>query len=248
VAAYREVFEAFGGKPVTTRTLDIGADKPASFVRLGDQPNPALGVRGLRVARRHPALLADQLAAIARAARETSADVRVMAPMVATTAEAAWFAARAREAGLRSVGAMVEIPAAALRARDLLRVVDFVSVGSNDLAQYAFATDRADGELADLLDPWQPAFLDLVATVLRAGAVAGRAVTVCGEAASDPLLALVLVGLGASALSMTSRLIPVVRASLARVTVETCREMAAAALGADGPEEARTRCEALVSS
>lgn len=246
VVAYREVFDAFPGRPVTARTLDIGADKPVSFVRLGDQPNPALGVRGLRVARRHPQLLTGQLTAIARAARESKADVRVMAPMVATTAEAAWFAARAHEAGLASVGVMVEIPAAALRAGDLLRVVDFVSVGSNDLAQYAFATDRADGELADLLDPWQPAFLDLVATVLRAGAVAGRAVTVCGEAASDPLLALVLVGLGASGLSMTPRLLPVVRAALARATSAQCSAAAAAAVGADGPEEARHRVAALL--
>jgi phosphotransferase system enzyme I (PtsI) len=245
-SAYREVFDAFVGRTVTTRTLDIGADKPASFVRLGDQPNPALGVRGLRVARRHPELLVDQLTAIARAERESSAQVQVMAPMVATTAEAAWFAARAREAGLRSVGVMVEVPAAALRAGDLLQVVDFVSVGSNDLAQYAFATDRADGELADLLDPWQPAFLDLVATVLRAGAVAGRPVTVCGEAASDPLLAPVLVGLGAAGLSMNARMIPVVRASLARVTSEQCAEFAAAALNADGPEEARHRVTNLL--
>ena len=245
-AAYLEVFDAFPGRPVTARTLDIGADKPVPFVRLGDQANPALGVRGLRVARRHPALLIDQLTAIARAARESKADVRVMAPMVATTAEAAWFAARAHEAGLTSVGVMVEIPAAALRAGDLLRVVDFVSVGSNDLAQYAFATDRADGELADLLDPWQPAFLDLVATVLRAGAMAGRAVTVCGEAASDPLLAIVLVGLGAAGLSMAPRLLPVVRASLARATSAQCAEAAAAALGADGPEEARHRVAALM--
>ena len=245
-SAYREVFDAFANRSVTTRTLDIGADKPASFVRLGDQPNPALGVRGLRVARRYPQLLTDQLAAIARAARESSADVRVMAPMVATRAEAAWFASRAREAGLQNVGVMVEIPAAALRAGDLLEVVDFVSVGANDLAQYAFATDRADGELADLLDPWQPAFLDLVATVLRAGAVGGRSVTVCGEAASDPMLAPVLVGLGASALSMTARMIPVVRASLARVTTEQCGRMAAEALDADSPEEARHRAEQVV--
>lgn len=245
-SAYREVFDAFANRSVTTRTLDIGADKPASFVRLGDQPNPALGVRGLRVARRYPQLLTDQLTAIARAARESSADVRVMAPMVATRAEAAWFASRAREAGLQNVGVMVEIPAAALRAGDLLEVVDFVSVGANDLAQYAFATDRADGELADLLDPWQPAFLDLVATVLRAGAVGGRSVTVCGEAASDPMLAPVLVGLGASALSMTARMIPVVRASLARVTTEQCGRMAAEALDADSPEEARHRAEQVV--
>ena len=246
--AYREVFDAFPNRPVTVRTLDVGADKPVSFVSLGDQPNPALGVRGLRVARRHPQLLADQLAAIVRAARESRADVRVMAPMVATTGEAAWFAARAREAGVRVTGVMVEIPAAALRAADLLQIVDFVSVVSNDLAQYAFATDRADGELADLLDPWQPAFLDLVATVLRAGAVAGRAVTVCGEAASDPLLAAVLVGLGAAGLSMTPRAIPIVRASLARVTSQQCADAAMAAVDADGPEEGRARVAAILDS
>jgi phosphotransferase system enzyme I (PtsI) len=244
-AAYREVFDAFAHRPVTVRTLDVGADKPVPYVRLGDQPNPALGVRGIRVARRHPQLLTDQLVAIARATRESSADVRVMAPMVATTAEAAWFASRARAAGITTVGVMVEVPAAALRASDLLRTVDFVSVGSNDLAQYAFATDREDGELADLLDPWQPAFLDLVATVLRAGAVAGQAVTVCGEAASDPLLAAVLVGLGASGLSMNPRSIPGVRAGLARVTSAQCAEAAAAAVYADGPEEGRARVAQL---
>jgi phosphotransferase system enzyme I (PtsI) len=122
-----------------------------------------------------------------------------------------------------------------------LQVVDFVSVGSNDLAQYAFATDREDGEHADLLDPWQPAFLDLVATVLRAGAVAGRAVTVCGEAASDPLLAIVLVGLGAHGLSMNPRSIPGVRSALAGVSAAQCADAAAAAVSADGPEEGRAR-------
>jgi phosphotransferase system enzyme I (PtsI) len=240
-AAYREVFDAFGRREVTVRTLDIGADKPAPYVRLGDQPNPALGVRGLRVARRHAELLTDQLTAIATASRGCQTPVRVMAPMVATTAEAAWFAAQCRDHGIATAGVMVEVPAAALRAADMLRVVDFVSVGSNDLAQYTFATDRADGELADLLDPWQPAFLDLVATVLRAGAVAGRPVTVCGEAPSDPMLSLVLVGLGAGALSMTSRVLPDVRAALARHSYDDCVRYAAAALSADGPSEARAR-------
>jgi phosphoenolpyruvate-protein phosphotransferase (PTS system enzyme I) len=240
-AAYRDVFDAFPARQVTVRTLDIGADKPASFVRLGEQPNPALGVRGLRVARRHPELLTDQLTAIASAARGSAAEVRVMAPMVATTAEAAWFAAQSHLAGVTTTGVMVEIPAAALRAADLLRVVDFVSVGSNDLAQYTFATDRADGELSDLLDPWQPAFLDLIATVLRAGAIAGRPVTVCGEAPSDPLLALVLVGLGAAALSMTPRALADVRLTLARHSFDDCVRFAAAAVSADGPSEARAR-------
>jgi phosphoenolpyruvate-protein phosphotransferase (PTS system enzyme I) len=247
-AAYREIFEAFPGRQVTVRTLDIGADKPASYVRLGDQPNPALGVRGLRVARRHPELLTDQLTAIVAATRGAQAQVRVMAPMVATSAEAAWFAAHARDAGVTTTGVMVEVPAAALRAADLLRVVDFVSVGSNDLAQYTFATDRADGELSDLLDPWQPAFLDLVATVLRAGAIAGRPVTVCGEAPSDPLLALVLVGLGAAALSMTPRALSDVRMTLARHTFDDCVRFAAAAVSAEGPSEARARVREALDS
>jgi phosphotransferase system enzyme I (PtsI) len=240
-ASYKEVFDAFVGREVTVRTLDIGADKPASYVRLGDQPNPALGVRGLRVARRHPELLTDQLMAIAMASRGSQTRVRVMAPMVATTAEAAWFAAQCREHGIGTTGVMVEVPAAALRSADLLQVVDFVSVGTNDLAQYTFATDRADGELADLLDPWQPAFLDLIATVLRAGARAGRPVTVCGEAPSDPMLSLVLVGLGAGALSMTPRVLADVRSTLARHSYDDCVRYATAALSADGPSEARAR-------
>jgi phosphotransferase system enzyme I (PtsI) len=247
-AAYLPVFEAFAGKPVTVRTLDIGADKPAAFLRLGDQPNPALGIRGLRVARRYPELLVDQLTAIVAATRSAKADVRVMAPMVATPAEAAWFAAQARLAGVTTTGVMVEVPAAALRAADLLQVVDFVSVGSNDLAQYTFATDRSDGELSDLLDPWQPAFLDLVATVLRAGAVADRSVTVCGEAPSDPLLALVLVGLGASGLSMSPRSLAVVRSTLLEHSAEDCTRYAAAAVSADGPSEARARVRDAIES
>jgi phosphotransferase system enzyme I (PtsI) len=247
-SAYLAVFEAFAGKPVTVRTLDIGADKPAPYVRLGDQPNPALGVRGIRVARRYPELLVDQLTAIVRATRASTADVRVMAPMVATPAEAAWFAAQARQAGVTTTGVMVEVPAAALRAADLLQVVDFVSVGSNDLAQYTFATDRADGELSDLLDPWQPAFLDLVSTVLRAGSTVGRSVTVCGEAPSDPLLALVLVGLGATGLSMGPRSLADVRGTLARHSTQDCARYAAAALTADGPSEARARVRDAIES
>jgi phosphoenolpyruvate-protein phosphotransferase (PTS system enzyme I) len=247
-AAYLPVFEAFAGKPVTVRTLDVGADKPAAFLRLGDQPNPALGVRGLRVARRYPELLVDQLTTIVAATRSAKADVRVMAPMVATPAEAAWFAAQARLAGVTTTGVMVEVPAAALRAADLLQVVDFVSVGTNDLAQYTFATDRSDGELSDLLDPWQPAFLDLVATVLRAGAMAGRSVTVCGEAPSDPLLALVLIGLGASGLSMAPRSLAVVRSTLLEHSAEDCTRYAAAAVSADGPSEGRARVRDAIES
>lgn len=239
VAAYRQVFDAFAGRSVTVRTLDIGADKPVAFLPLGDQPNPALGVRGLRVARREPALLTDQLIALGRAARQSTAEVRVMAPMVSTAAEARWFAAQAHAAGLHTAGVMVEVPAAALRAADLLRSVEFLSVGTNDLGQYTFAVDRAAGELADLLDFWQPALLQLIGGVIEAGRAAGSDVAVCGEAASDPLLAPVLVGLGAAGLSMTPRSVPEVRAAIASLTYDECRALAEIALHADSPEEAR---------
>ena len=238
-AAYREVFDAFPGRQVTLRTLDIGADKPLSFVPLGEQDNPALGVRGLRVARRDPRLLTDQLRAVSRAAQASQARVRVMAPMVATAAEGRWFAAVAHGEGIAEAGAMVEVPAAALRAADLLRAVDFLSVGTNDLAQYTFAADRESGELADLLDFWQPALLQLIAIATDAGAAAGVPVTVCGEAPGDPLLAPVLVGLGAEGLSMNAKVLPEVRASVAERSFDECRQLALLALGASSPEEGR---------
>jgi len=240
---YAEVFNAFGTRTVVVRTLDAGADKPLPFADLsgedGPEENPALGVRGLRLSQRRPELLDSQLAAIAAATPE-GADVRVMAPMVATPAEAAWFAERARAAGLRTVGAMIEVPAAALRSEALLRGIDFVSLGTNDLTQYALAADRMRGGLAELLDPWQPALLDLVALTASAGTAAGKPVGVCGEAAGDPLLALVLAGLGVTSLSMAVSKVPAVRFALATHDLATCREMAAAARAEDDPTDART--------
>ncbi|MEU1282137.1 phosphoenolpyruvate--protein phosphotransferase [Streptomyces sp. NPDC005805] len=239
-AAYRNVFDAFAGRRVVVRTLDAGADKPLPFATAPGEPNPALGVRGLRTARRHPALLDTQLAAIAAAARDTAADVWVMAPMVSVPAEAAAFAEQARAHGLRTAGAMVEVPAAALRAGQLAQGCDFLSIGTNDLAQYAFAADRMLGSLAGLLDPWQPALLDLVRTAAAAGAAHGRPVGVCGEAAADPLLALVLVGLGVTSLSTAPACLPEVRAALAAHTLDTCRRLAGLALSASDAETART--------
>jgi phosphoenolpyruvate-protein phosphotransferase (PTS system enzyme I) len=246
VEAYRTVFEAFAGRKVVIRTLDAGADKPLPFVRHGDEANPALGVRGLRVARRQPELLADQLTAIAEAASGGSADVWVMAPMVSTPSEAAEFAEQARAFGLSTVGAMVEVPAAALRAAQLLRCCDFVSIGTNDLAQYAFAADRTESALADLLDIWQPALLDLVAAVAEGGRRTDRPVGVCGEAAGDPLLALVLVGLGVTSLSMAPACLPPVRRALSAHTVDQCREMAKTAREAHDAASARAGVRRLV--
>jgi phosphotransferase system enzyme I (PtsI) len=182
-ASYTKVFEAFAGRKVVVRTLDAGADKPLAFVTVPDEPNPALGVRGLRTATRMPELLERQLRALAAAARKTGATVWVMAPMVSTPKEAADFALQCKAAGLPVAGSMVEVPAAALRASQVLEGCDFLSLGTNDLAQYTFAADRMAGELAELLDPWQPALLELVRLTAAAGIAHGKPVGVCGEAA-----------------------------------------------------------------
>ncbi|UTT65490.1 phosphoenolpyruvate--protein phosphotransferase [Janibacter sp. CX7] len=242
---YRRVLTPFGSRRVVVRTLDAGADKPLAFADLGPEDNPALGRRGLRLSMARPDLLDAQLEALAVAARDTGADVRVMAPMVATVDEARWFAARVRGHGLPSAGAMIEVPAAALRSRHLLADLDFASIGTNDLSQYALAADRMQGELADLLDPWQPALLDLVAAACDGGAAAGAPVGVCGEAAGDPLLALVLVGLGVTSLSMAPSRVPMVRLALARHTLADCRAAAEAARGAETAAQAREAVAAL---
>ncbi len=230
VALYTSVFEAMDGRRIVVRTLDAGADKPLPFLDQEGEPNPALGVRGLRIARRSPEVLADQLSALALAQRATGAVVWVMAPMVATAEETKGFTDLAHEHGLPIAGAMVEIPSAALRAADLLEHADFLSIGTNDLAQYTLAADRMAGELADLLDPWQPALLDLIRMTAEAGLAAGKPVGVCGEAAASPPLACVLVGLGITSLSMSAPAVADVRDALAAVTLAECREMAAAAL------------------
>ncbi len=242
-ASYTRVFEAFAGRKVVVRTLDAGADKPLAFASVPDEPNPALGVRGLRTSRRLPELLDRQLAALAAAARRTGAQVWVMAPMVSTPAEARAFADRCRAAGLPVAGSMVEVPAAALRASQVLAGCDFLSLGTNDLAQYTFAADRMAGDLADLLDPWQPALLDLIALTAAAGREHGKPVGVCGEAASDPLLATVLVGLGVSSLSMAPGAVAEVRAGLARLTLADCERLAGLALGACDARASRA-CDA----
>jgi phosphotransferase system enzyme I (PtsI) len=230
IALYTRVFELNMGKRTVVRTLDAGADKPLPFLHHDPEPNPALGVRGLRLARRHPAVLETQLRAIATAARGTGSDVWVMAPMVATAAEAADFANRCRAAGLARAGVMIEIPAAALQVNAILAVCDFVSIGTNDLSQYTFAADRECGELADLLSPWQPALLELIAMCGRAGSAMGKPVGVCGEAAADPRLAPVLVGLGVTSLSMPARAIPACREALAAHTFAQCESLAQQAL------------------
>lgn len=245
-ATYAEVLRTFGTRKVVVRTLDAGADKPLAFATQPNEENPALGVRGYRLVRNNPQLIDTQLAALGAAQEETGLAPWVMAPMIATPAEARAFASRARGEGLHTVGVMVEVPAAALRAEEILAEVDFVSIGTNDLAQYTMATDRLRGELADLLDPWQPAVLDLVAATARAGQATGKPVGVCGESAADPVMALVLTGLGITSLSMSAGSVPAARYAVRRHTFAECEQIAATALAASSAREARETVLALV--
>jgi phosphotransferase system enzyme I (PtsI) len=246
VDTYAAVLAAFGDRRVVFRTLDAGSDKPVPFLGLADEDNPALGVRGLRTAAVRPDVLTRQLQALAAAAVRTGTDPWVMAPMVSTSAEAASFAAQAREAGLHHVGVMVEVPSAALRAGQVLRSVDFASIGTNDLAQYALAADRQLGDVAELLDPWQPALLDLVALTCAGADAHGIPTGVCGEAAADAHLAAVLVGLGVRSLSMAPRAVAAVRSTLAGVELSLCRRAAEAALAAEDAIGARAAVAALL--
>ncbi|WP_370291398.1 putative PEP-binding protein [Nocardioides sp.] len=253
VAAQTDVYAAAlapfagQGRHVVVRTLDAGSDKPIAFATHPDEENPALGVRGLRLSFTDPALLERQLDAIAAAAERTGTTTWVMAPMVATVDEARSFAASVRSRGLRA-GVMVEVPSAALLADRILAEVDFLSLGTNDLTQYTMAADRMASDLAHLTDPWQPAVLHLVALTARAGTRASKSVGVCGEAAADPLLACVLVGLGATSLSMAPAAVRAVGARLEAVTLQQCREAAAAALDAADPAAAREAARTLLDA
>ena len=214
-AIYAEVLDAFkaDNRYVVVRTLDAGSDKPIAFATMEDEENPALGVRGLRLAVDNPGLLERQLDGIAAAAKGSGTETWVMAPMVATVAEARSFAQQVRDRGLKA-GVMVEVPSAALLADRMLEVVDFLSIGTNDLTQYAMAADRLASDLAHLTDPWQPAVLHLVAATAEAGTRAGKSVGVCGEAAADPLLAVALIGMGITSLSMAAAAVRAVGAQL----------------------------------
>ncbi|MCW2798092.1 putative PEP-binding protein, partial [Nocardioides sp.] len=236
---YARVLSAFGdGRYVVVRTLDAGSDKPVAFATHEGEENPALGVRGLRLSFDNPGLLDRQLDAIAAAAERTGTETWVMAPMVATVAEAADFAAKVRARGLKA-GVMVEVPSAALLAHRMLEVVDFLSIGTNDLTQYTMAADRMATDLAHLTDPWQPAVLQLIAITAEAGRRAGKPVGVCGEAAADPLLACALVGMGITSLSMAAAAVRPVGARLASVNMDVCEDIAEAALAAADPQAAR---------
>lgn len=246
--SYRELLSAFPGKKVVVRMLDAGADKPLAFLNDAHEENPALGLRGLRSLRASEDILREQLTALAEADAETSADLWVMAPMVATVEETKYFTALAREYGIKTAGVMVEIPAAALLADRVLAHTDFASIGTNDLTQYTMAADRMLGSVAGFQDPWHPAVLRLVGEVGAAGARLGKPVGICGEAAADPLLAAVLVGLGATSLSMASAALADVRLALSERTLSEAKHLAEVALAADDAASARNAVAEAVAA
>ena len=247
-ASYTALLEAFPGKKVVVRALDAGADKPLSFLNDAHEENPALGLRGLRALRVKEDILRDQLTALAQAQAATTADLWVMAPMVSDAEETEYFVALGRELGLKTVGVMAEVPSLAVLADQVLRTADFVSIGTNDLTQYTLAADRMLGSVASYQDPWHPAVLRLVRALGEAGASAGKPVGICGEAAADPLLAVVLVGLGATTLSMTPAALADVRLELGGHTLEQAKALAAAAIEATTASGAREAAEAVVAA
>ena len=249
VAVYGAIMQTMGQRPVVIRTLDIGGDKPASYLDMPAEMNPFLGVRGLRLSLSHPDLFQTQLRALLRAG--AGHNLKIMFPMVATRDEA--LAAREQVAVARAsleargvpyaqtceVGIMVEVPSAAVMADVLADVVDFFSIGTNDLAQYTLAADRTNAAVATLADALHPAVLRLIRMVIEAAHAQRKWVGLCGELAGDPLAAPVLLGLGLDEFSMTARSVPLVKQAIRRYTVAEARQIAKHTLALSNANEVR---------
>jgi len=248
LAAYRAVSEALGGRPLTIRTLDAGADKPLPYLAQAPEANPYLGVRGIRLGLAEPNMLRAQLRAVLRAAAEHP--VRVMFPMVTTLSEFRAATALLDDARCALVergvtipeipiGAMIEVPAAALEAGRLAAEADFLSIGTNDLAQYVMAAERGNEKVAALCDALSPPVLGVVRAVAAAGERNEAEVGVCGEVAGDPLAAPLLVGLGVTELSLSAPAIPDVKAAIRSFDTPAARSLAEAALKLDSAAAVR---------
>jgi multiphosphoryl transfer protein len=244
-ASYQAIADALGGRPLTIRTLDIGGDKPVPYIRFPHEQNPALGARGIRTGLFSPELIDEQLRAVAAVNGEA---IKVMIPMVSSVAELR--SVRARLADLRkqiTLGVMIETPAAALIAGRLAAEADFLSIGSNDLAQYALAMDRTNPLLAASIDALHPAVLRLIAMTAEAGERSNIPVSLCGNLASEPLGALVLVGLGIRELSGVPPALPAVRSAIRQVSAADCRSLAERALEAESAVEVRAFASELLN-
>jgi phosphotransferase system enzyme I (PtsI) len=243
---YRAVVEAVSPRPVTLRTFDIGGDKFASSFQLPAEMNPALGLRAVRLALSRPDVFLTQLRAMVRASAH--GDLRIMIPMVATVQELREVrrllgqaidevdAAGHKRASHIPLGIMIEVPSAVIMADVLAREAEFFSIGTNDLIQYTLAIDRGNRSLAPLASPFHPAILRMIRQVSRAATPHGVPVALCGAMASDPLAAVLLVGLGLRELSMEAAAIPEIKEALRRVNVTDCERAAEAALLLDTAE------------
>jgi phosphotransferase system enzyme I (PtsI) len=238
---YADLADRLEGRRLVIRTFDFGADKPCPFLDQPTTPNPALGIRGIRLAHLQVGLLDTQLRAIARATGP-GRRLAVMAPMIATVEEAHWFRERVAAAdptGALEVGAMIEVPSAVFLAGDLAASLDFLSVGSNDLSQYLHAADREVDRLAGLLDVFSPSLLRAMRYLGREAEGHGAWVGVCGEAAADPLWALAAIGAGARELSMSPGALGRVRTAVEGTDLARCKAVLEAACAATDAASAR---------
>ena len=252
--AYRTVLSAFGDHLVVVRTLDVGGDKQVPGIEIGDELNPFLGLRGIRLTLVRPELLRAQLRALLRAG--TEGRLAIMAPMVSGIADLMAFRAALVEAeqslasdGLSfatdyQVGIMIEIPSAALVASRLAPHVDFFSIGTNDLTQYTLAVDRTNREVADRADHLDPAVLKLIRETTSA-AEAGPWVGVCGEMAGDPVATPILIGLGVKELSVAIPSVPTIKDRVRNLSYDSCRDLANACLEAPDGREVRQLLEGV---
>jgi phosphoenolpyruvate-protein phosphotransferase len=232
---YRQIRDALAPRVLTIRTMDIGGDKPIPYLPLPAEDNPALGLRGLRTSLAHPALLRTQLRAILRLRSPDTC--RILLPMVTDQGDLRAVRAMLRECAdelgipeLPRLGAMVETPASALLAEQLLEEADFLSIGSNDLSQYVLAMDRGHPQLSARLDALHPAVLRLIESVAARGAARGREVAVCGGLGSDPQAIALLVGLGIREVSAVPGAIPRIKRIIRSLDVVHCRELARQAM------------------
>ena len=238
-AEYQAIADALGGRPLVIRTLDAGGDKPIAYLPLPREENPLLGLRGLRASLRFPELLRDQLAAMLRV--RPASQCRILLPMITEPQEIAAVQkiidALGSERQLQQqrqarmpVGAMIETPASVLLADAIVREVDFLSIGTNDLAQYTLAMDRTHPQLARDFDFFHPAVLRQISAVCAAAEPSGRSVSVCGALASDLQAAPVLIGLGLRTLSAVPSVVPELKALIRKLSLASCKNLADAAL------------------
>ncbi|MFL6234601.1 MAG: phosphoenolpyruvate--protein phosphotransferase [Thermoanaerobaculia bacterium] len=242
-AAYREAAEALGGLPLIVRTLDAGGDKALPYLPMPAEENPFLGLRGIRLCLAHPELFRTQLRAIFRASRHGS--IKILYPMISGLTELREALAITeevrRELGAErlEVGIMIEVPSAVAMAPELAGLVDFFSIGTNDLTQYVLAMDRGHPLLALQADGLHPAVLRMIDQTVRAAAGKGTRVGVCGGVAGEPLGAVILIGLGVTELSVSIPSIAAIKARIRNVSMEDARALARRALACDSAEAVR---------